>query len=238
MIADKLSNKLVFPNEFGSDLPEAVEIRELQAQFNFSDQYADFLIKQNGFDYWAFRDHSNRHNYILSELTKQPFSISEELKVLFSHRDNQLLAPFIRDKYIDYFFPIGTDPAGNIFVEILVGNYKGYIGCINHEVYTLSSPEFIKEIDQHYAIAEKTELAALQKAIPSAFNELGSLKAFASLKPEVILEFFVLYDWDFCSLTSESFDTLIDSIVVLKKEGGHFSLRFIDQSLNNKKLFE
>lgn len=123
-------------------------------------------------------------------------------------------------------------------MEVLTGNYKGYIGCISHGAYTQSPPDFIEEISQHYATAEQLERAALQKAMPSVFNELRSLKPFESLKPEEILEFFVLYDWDFCSLTSTSFNSFINSIVVLEKEDGHFSLRFIDWSLNGKRLFE
>ena len=238
MSAEKALKKLVFPNVFGFDLPDTVEIQKLQTQFDFSDQYADFLVRQNGFDYWVFHQHADRYNFISSELTDQPASTHEELKVLFSHKGNDLLTHFIRDEYIGYFFPIGTDPAGNIFVEILIGNYKGYIGCINHEVYTQSAPDFIKEIGQHYTTAEHQEVVALKKAMPSIFNEVGSLKPFARLKAEEVIEFFVLYDWDFCSLTSTSFNSFINNILVIEKENNHFSLCAIDQSLNGKRLFE
>jgi len=238
MNTEKVLKKLVFPNEFGFDLPSKIKIRELQTAFSFSEQYLDFLIKQNGFEYWTFHNHANRYDFISSELTNHPVTTSEELRVLFSHADNRLLTHFIQDEYIGYFFPIGTDPGGNIFVEILVGNYKGYVGCINHEAYTQSAPDFIKEIGQHYAIAEPQELEALKEAMPSIFNDRGSLKHMDSLDPEEILEFFVLYDWDFCSLTSESFDSFINNIIVVEEEGDHLSLRAIHQPLNGPRLFE
>ncbi len=230
--------KLLFPNEFGFDLPDAVEVQKLQAQYNFSDQYADFLVRQNGFEYWAFYGHPNRQNFIVSELAEQSVRTHEALKVLCSCKDNQLLTHFIRDEYIDYFFPIGTDPSGNIFVEILLGSYKGYIGCINHECYTQSASDFIKEIGQHYATAEQQELDALRRAMPSIFIDQGRLKAFDSLKPEEVLEFFVLYDWDFCSLTSRSFSFFINNVIAIEKPDGHFSLSLIDQSLKSKRVFE
>ena len=238
MSTEKVLKKLVFPNEFGFDLPNSMEIQKLHTTFNFSDQYFGFLITQNGFDYWAFRGHANRYDFISTELTNLPVSTHEELKILFGYKDKQLLTHFIRDEYIQYFFPIGTDPGGNIFVEILVGKYKGYIGCINHEAYTLPAPDFIKEIGQHYVTTEQQELTALKKAMPSIFDELGSLKPFDNLAPEEILEFFVLYDWDFCSLTSTSFNSFISNIVVIEKESGQFSLHAIDQSLNGKRLIE
>lgn len=238
MNTNRVLKKIVFPNEFGFDLPCISEVQKLQTQFNFSDQYADFLVKQNGFEYWTFYNHPNRENFISSELVKRAVRTHEELKLLCSCRDNRLLAHFVRDEYIDYFFPIGTDPGGNIFVEILVGAYKGYIGCINHEAYTQSAPRFIKEIGEHYVNSDQHEITALKKRMPFIFSEHGSLKSFCSLKTEEILEFFVLYDWDFCSLTSTSFSSFINDIVVIEKEAGHFSLRAIDQSLNGKRLFE
>ena len=233
----RVLKKLVFPNQFGSDLPSVTEVQELQARYSFSNQYADFLIKQNGFEYWAFYEHPNQQNFISTELVESSVQTHEELRVLFSFSNNSLINHFVRDEYIDYFFPMGTDPAGNIFVEVLQGRYKGYIACINHEAFTQSAPSFIKEIGEHYVNADSRELAALKHYMPSVFDQAGSLKLVENLKAEEILEFFVLYDWDFCSLTSASFNFFIDNIIVTEKDEGHFSLRTVDQSLNGKPLF-
>ena len=42
-------NRIQFPNPYGYPLPSAERVRELQHSYGFSDEFAEYLLTQNGF---------------------------------------------------------------------------------------------------------------------------------------------------------------------------------------------
>lgn len=219
--------KLIFPNCFGFDLPNAGDVNALKNRYSFSNQYADFLICQNGFESWDFKNATSQYDWLSEQLVDDSLSLTEEIKSLFSLGNNELLGTFEELSYLDYFYPIGTDPAGNIFVEVLIGAAKGFVACINHECFTLAAADFMDEIQSHYALASSEDLTHLKRSIPKAFTLDGHLKPISGLSAEVVLEFFLLYEWDFCVLTTPSFNDFINNIVTIAKGDNHFSLRVL-----------
>lgn len=219
-------NKLIFPNDLGLQKPDASVVDELQDEFSFSDEYSEFLKIQNGFSVWDFKESNDPQKWVKEESIQEPVNLSEELKVLYAYNNNALIDIFIETGFIEYFFPVGTDPAGNIFVEVLIGRYQGYVGCINHEAFTISASKFINEVLEHYKNTNPKELLKLEAVLPSAFSRQGVLKAIGSLKLSESLDFFLLYEWDFCVLTVRSFDSLLNNITVVKKDG-HYSMRVL-----------
>lgn len=228
--------KLVFPNSFGDNLPSAAEVEDLKKRYAFSHEYADFLNKQNGFQTRIFRGSDRKQDYLLNALIPNinvENTYKEEIHVIFGLEGNDLINVFKETGFIDYFFPIGIDPGGNIFVEFLIGTNKGAVGCINHEGFTCSANDFFKDLDQHYSSAEPDDLVRLKLAVPHIFNESGLLKSpLIDLPPAEKIDLLILYDWDFCSLTSKSFNGFINNIVVIEdpNEGGGYTLYTISET--------
>ena len=59
--------KILFPNPYGYKLPNESEVRALQKQYGFSEEYADFLLTQNGFNANPFGGCDDAEHLIPSE---------------------------------------------------------------------------------------------------------------------------------------------------------------------------
>ena len=145
--------KVNFPNRLGhaSTSPEQVDL--LSSQFGFSAAYSDFLKNQNGFNFSDLESISETAEI----LTGDPESSEgkSDLRVLYSigtedpYYDLEIK---ISDPFATFggaFFPIGEGYGGNLFVEVLHGEKKGYIASLDHELYASSSDfeDFLEEFD-------------------------------------------------------------------------------------------
>jgi hypothetical protein len=134
--------KIIFPNPAGFKLPTKASVLAYQKQQGFSDQYADFLITQNGFSFKPYDANSD----VLAEYAKYSSKSDNNSE---GHSDLSALYGFESgDEYYDLvdnqqgldifkgvFFLIGVGYGGNDYVEVLAGKYKGYIGSLDHDMY-------------------------------------------------------------------------------------------------------
>ena len=141
--------KISFPNPYGYKLPSKDRVASIQKDYKFSDDYASFLLSQNGFLVSSLEEDIRKNDY-LSE-SEEDSEGKPGFRVLYGLNSNDKyydlednLQSFI---FKDYFFPIGSDYGGNDFVEILAGKFKGYIASLDHELYAAfdSLEEFIEE---------------------------------------------------------------------------------------------
>lgn len=132
--------RIQFPNPYGAQLPRLERVQALQETYGFSDQLADFLLTQNGFRPLKMEEDPDRDMYIVDEVIEgegdegdfcQDFQLLYSMGVETDHYDLEKILSY--SPLLELFFPIGSDCAGNEFVEILTGSYKGYIACIDHD---------------------------------------------------------------------------------------------------------
>lgn len=134
--------KITFPNPAGCKLPSKTRVLAYQNEQGFSDQYADFLLTQNGFSFKPYdKDTDVRLDYAAySEASDNDSEGHSDLSVLYGFdsgdeyydlEDNQQGL----DLFKSVFFPIGVGYGGNDYVEVLAGKYKGYIGSLDHDMY-------------------------------------------------------------------------------------------------------
>ena len=148
--------KITFPNPAGYKLPNKTSVLAFQKQYGFSDQYAAFLLTQNGFSFKPYDENTDvRSAYANYSVPSDDDSEgSSDLSVLYGFDSG--------DKYYDLadnqegldifkgvFFPIGVGYGGNDYVEVLAGKYKGYIGSLDHDMYAGSEDldEFIDNME-------------------------------------------------------------------------------------------
>lgn len=148
--------KILFPNPLGFKLPTQARVLAYQQQQGFSDQYAEFLLTQNGFSFKPYdEDNDIRTAYAgYSEASDNNSEGSSDLSVLYGFDSG--------DEYYDLadsqqgleifkgvFFLIGVGYGGNDYVEVLAGKYKGYIGSLDHDMYAGSDDldEFIDNME-------------------------------------------------------------------------------------------
>ncbi len=143
---DNTALKIIFPNSFTTGKSKTENIENLQNQFNFSNEYANFLNIQNGFDGYDFDDASDkkRQKYLQKTTIELPDYYLNDIKNLYS--SEELIEENKDNIFRDYLLMIGVDKGGNNFVEVLHGQFKGYIGFIDHEMYAGSDnmEEFIE----------------------------------------------------------------------------------------------
>jgi hypothetical protein len=148
--------QILFPNPAGYKLPTKARVLAYQKEQGFSDQYADFLITQNGFSFKPYDENSD----VLAEYAKYSAQSDNNSE---GHSDLSVLYGFESgDEYYDLadnqkgldifkgvFFPIGVGYGGNDYVEVLAGKYKGYIGSLDHDMYAGSEDldEFIDNME-------------------------------------------------------------------------------------------
>ena len=161
-VEDETLYRVKFPNPFGYALPKESEVRKLQKRYGFSDGYAEFLIKHNGLDSYACKDFG-QEEFFVPDASRDAEDIGEDIRYLFSVnsgneysdlkgnlKDWKMLRP--------YFFPIGDDAGGNVFVEVLVGPLKGSIGNLNHDLfYDVDSLAELLEEEEDVGLKDMTE---------------------------------------------------------------------------------
>ena len=129
--------KITFPNPFGFPKPTKDEVQSFQEKYKFSDDYFSFLLNQNGFDDIAFFE-SDYKNYTTNYSGEEPWQMFGCLHGLNSNSEYyDLIEAQTYNIFEEFFFKIGTDPGGNEFVEVLQGEKKGWIGCIDHDLYII-----------------------------------------------------------------------------------------------------
>ena len=67
---------------------------------------------------------------------------------------------------------IGNDPSGNAFVEVLHGEFKSWIGCIDHDLYL--SCDTIADYFEDMGLGDHSKLSDLQR-YQSIFSESSGL---------------------------------------------------------------
>lgn len=69
-------SKVTFPNPFGFPKSTKEEIQSLQKKYNFSDEYATFLLEQNGFNDLLFFD-ADYNNFTANYTGEEPWQCLE-----------------------------------------------------------------------------------------------------------------------------------------------------------------
>lgn len=197
--------KIVFPNPYGYKLPEKNRITSLQKSCSFSDEYATFLRTQNGFSFATLEEDLNHKQYLVE--SKDVTEGHADLRVLYGldSGDQYYDLQENMDSFIfkEIFLPIGVDYGGNELVEILVGQFKGYIASLDHEMYggNSSIEEFVEEfeLDEFHAMSTDDRADLLMD------EKIGLIWLFApSIKDFIELSMYC--DDDFRGFIIESID--------------------------------
>ena len=188
--------KVVFPNPFGFPKPEQTEVLILQETYHFSNEYAKFLYEQNGFNDLVFFE-SNYNDFTTMFLGEEPWQLFGCLYGLNSTSDYyDLLEAQTYNIFEHIFFHIGTDPAGNSFVEILQGSKKGWIGCIDHDLYitheTLDS--FLTELEDETDFEALNKFSKAELADILVSEDLGFINFHAKSMNEFLANCFIIQD--------------------------------------------
>lgn len=144
--------QILFPNPFGAQPAPEKDIQSLQAHIGFSESYADFLRTQNGFSMLTMEESAD----ISAHIRPSPVQSEERyanLRVLnsFAAQDPYYDLESEQAEFLlaDWFLNIGSDPAGNPFVEVLHGRHKGKIGSLDHDLFAGAEnrQEFLDEME-------------------------------------------------------------------------------------------
>ena len=165
--------KVQFPNPYGKPTPLLELVQDFQKVVGFSHDYAEFLLSQNGFTFQALEEADDRDLFLLpNDATAEgkadlralnSFSAEDPYYDLEKLQEDNLFAP--------HFLEIGSDPAGNPFVEVLVGQHKGKIGSLDHDMYAAAQDlkAFLHEMKLEHLISASVE----QQADEFCHEELG-----------------------------------------------------------------
>jgi len=130
--------KVIFPNPFGGEPLPADQVARLADTFRFSDDYAEFLRVQNGFDVRDMESSDGRDTYLAAHSPQEPSG--ESLAQLYavgtgdSFNDLEILNAGTCNVFEGIFFLIGSGAGGEDWVEVLAGKNRGRIACLNPEV--------------------------------------------------------------------------------------------------------
>ncbi len=178
--------KVLFPNPFGRRPASEQAIRALQQRIGFSDAYADFLRTQNGFVLYDMERAGDIAPYMQQSVAVTSESCAN-FRVLNSfgasdpHYDLETLQA--ENLLADWFLVIGSDPAGNPFVEVLHGQHKGQIASLDHDFFAgkLDRQEFLEDMDlAHLASRSQDEQAdaLCEKALGLVWFHARSMRSF------------------------------------------------------------
>ncbi len=143
--------QILFPNAFGQTLPQEDEVLDLQERHGFSDEYAEFLFRQNGFSFDALADSSEAEDCLADG--EDDSEGASDLRLLFGLGSDtpfdDLNTQVEEFMFRGLFFPIGVGYGGNPYVEVLTGKYQGFIASLDHELFAgnVSFEEFLDEFD-------------------------------------------------------------------------------------------
>ena len=165
--------KVIFPNPYGNSPASESQIASLKDAFGISEDYAQFLKEQNGFSFEKLEESEISKNYLTGEAESSEGK--SDLRVLYSYGTEE---PYydvkekIKEEFYTFggaFFPVGEGYGGNLYVEILHGDRKGYVASLDHELYASSGSfdEFLEEFE----ISRTTNLSDLANKLVD--EELG-----------------------------------------------------------------
>ena len=166
--------QILFPNPFGAPPASGSDIMTLQAHIGFSDAYADFLRTQNGFSLWTMENAADIQPYV------KPSPLQSEEKYANFRALNSFAA---QDPHYDleseqadfllanWFLNIGSDPAGNPFVEVLHGHHKGKIGSLDHDLF--AGVEDLEEFLENMELSHIAPLSLAEQADALCDQEQG-----------------------------------------------------------------
>jgi cell wall assembly regulator SMI1 len=164
--------KIKFPNPFGAPLPTEAAVEELRLTFGFSTEYAAFLITQNGFSSDAFNESTEKKKYLAGSSPQNSYQDFRNLHALNAKEDyNDLIKNQEHTIFKDYFFIIGSDCAGNEFVEVKSGSHQGKIGCIDHELY--AGCDTIKAFFEELDLGDYAKMTADERLNELLDEEMG-----------------------------------------------------------------
>lgn len=156
--------KVQFPNPYGQPAPRPERVREFQEKIGFSNAYCEFLTTQNGFSLLALEQASNHSMFLCANDATHEGRAN--LRELYSFRANDphydLEEQQADNLFASHFLLIGSDPAGNPFVEILIGQHKGKIGSLDHDLFICASD--LSELFTNLDIAHLTTASSAQQA--------------------------------------------------------------------------
>ena len=189
-------SKVTFPNPFGFSKATKEEIQSLQKKFNFSDEYATFLLEQNGFNDLLFFD-ADYKSFTTNYTGEEPWQMFGGLYGLNSNSDYyDLIEAQAYTIFESIFFKIGTDPGGNEFVEVLQGDKKGWIGCIDHDLYitheTLNS--FLEEVEEETDYKDLNQLSLEELTEILISEDFGMMNFHAKSMNQFLADCFIIKD--------------------------------------------
>lgn len=129
--------KVLFPNPYGRPAASIEQIQAYQKAVGFSDEYAHFLREQNGFSLWDMENSADCQQFLQPSNTasdnRANFRVLNNFRGNDPHYDLEELQA--ENLFNRHFLEIGSDPAGNPFVEVLLGQHKGKIGSLDHDLF-------------------------------------------------------------------------------------------------------
>ncbi|BEP56719.1 hypothetical protein GmRootV118_39630 [Variovorax sp. V118] len=144
--------KVLFPNPFGRAPASAQAVDALQRRLGFSDAYAAFLRTQNGFSLYEMEQAGDIAAYVrpdgtASSASHANFRVLNSFGASDPHCDLETLQA--ESLLAAWFLDIGSDPAGNPFVEVLHGRHKGRIASLDHDLFAgkLDTQEFLADME-------------------------------------------------------------------------------------------
>jgi hypothetical protein len=155
--------QVLFPNAFGHPLPQEDEVLDLQDQYGFSQDCAEFLFRQNGFSFDRLADSSDADECLAAG--EDDADGHSDLRHLFGLGAeapfDDLQAQLEEFMFRELLFPIGAGYNGNVYVEVLAGKYQGFIASLDHEMFagSASLEEFLDEFELDAQAMDRDELA-------------------------------------------------------------------------------
>ena len=149
--------QVLFPNPFGSTPASVQEIQALQAHIGFSDAYADFLRTQNGFSFFFMEEAQDVAPYVRPGEAQNDTHANLRVLNSFAAQDPYYDLESLQAENLlaDWFLEIGSDPAGNPFVEVLHGQHQGKIASLDHDLFAAAQdlPEFLADMELSHITA-------------------------------------------------------------------------------------
>jgi hypothetical protein len=162
-----INMQVLFPNPYGFKLPQKNHIPALQKLYGFSNDYAEFLRLQNGFLFDKLEESVGNKKYLSASLDDAEHC--SDLRVLYGFESGDDYYDLLDNlenliMFQSVFFPIGVGYGGNDYVEILAGEFKGFIASLDHEMYASSSSieDFVDEMNlkgfHDFSVDEKADV--------------------------------------------------------------------------------
>ncbi len=167
--------RVVFPNPYGYKLPQRPEVDALQHKYGFSDQYAQFLLSQNGLSFDAIDAQSSAHGKYLVD-DERTSDHRPDLRYLYGLNSGKDYADLAQQNeqyaiFSGHLMVIGSGYGGDEYVEVLKGRFRGCIGSLDHDMY--ASCDSVEQFAEEMGIAGFTDLSADEQADRLLAPELG-----------------------------------------------------------------